>query len=407
MAGMGWLVAQTCLWVAILTAACTGILVVTNEFLLVCVRVLCKDSNMAKHLAQVASVVVVGAAPFGMFGCVVTFKGEPQLALETTVGAGMFAITIIPAACVFLSGYGLDQTMIPLLRDSGFYAVSILCLYLFVQATRVKLIEAGILVGALVVYVVVLLCIGWFSNQLQETTPLIGKKPLRSHRSASFALSSASEISSVPSVEPEVSHIPATRLFSPLSLCYRMWVWVLTFFVSPEKISSPGSCLKVLILSFLLIGGLCERILYATGQIALFAAVEQRLVCMTLVTWGFQSLTLIRAVSMSKNDDGPAAMVLIFSGQVCNMVFGISVPFLGYGILLDGDVFIDSIEKPFVQFAIQALFVFLVFLIILSVSPVVLCQYSFPFIGKLGAIALCLLYILGLVLLSTFSMWRS
>jgi sodium/potassium/calcium exchanger 4 len=163
-----------------------------DEYLIPAIECLCLRFKIREDVAGALFVALGSSAPEIIINAIAAAKGQVdsvELGIGAVIGSGCIAFLLIPAICTLFSPTTpVEIKRRPLLRDVIFYFVSLLLVIWFILDGEITLIEAGILCGLYVIYLLVVV----FSSkirlhfQLKNLTTQEEKQKLLLKRSVSF-----------------------------------------------------------------------------------------------------------------------------------------------------------------------------------------------------------------------------
>jgi len=144
--------------VIMLLYAFIGLAIICDEYLVPSLETLCVRWNVREDVAGATLLAAGSSAPELIINAVTTIQGSDnvELGVGAIIGSGMIAFMVIPSACSLLAGSDtpIQVKRRPLLRDILFYTVALVLLCLFFSDGIITIMEASILVGLYVVYVI-------------------------------------------------------------------------------------------------------------------------------------------------------------------------------------------------------------------------------------------------------------
>jgi len=145
-----------------------GLAIVCDEYMVPALETLCRRWGIREDVAGATFMAFGSAAPEIIVNAVATIQtmqagtgaGDAQttnLGVSAILGSGMIAFSLIPATCAFSSSAPLMLKRRPLLRDEGFYMISLLTLIYIIYDAVVVFSECVLLVSVYVCYLAVVI----------------------------------------------------------------------------------------------------------------------------------------------------------------------------------------------------------------------------------------------------------
>lgn len=133
-----------------------GLAVVTDEYFVPCLEVLCSRLKLSEDVAGATFMAAGSSAPELFTALVGTFRTKDDVGVGTIVGSAVFNILVIIGLSAALSTGSPVLDWRPLLRDSAFYSASVFLLLtfvLFVSKGQIDWWEGLILILSYVAYI--------------------------------------------------------------------------------------------------------------------------------------------------------------------------------------------------------------------------------------------------------------
>jgi len=154
--------------VVLLLQCFVGLAIVCDEYMVPSLETLCRRWGIREDVAGATFMAFGSAAPEIIVNAVATIQtmnagtgaGDAQttnLGVSAILGSGMIAFSMIPATCAFSSSAPLMLKRRPLLRDEGFYMLSLLTLIYVIYDSVVVFSECVMLVSVYVCYLAVVI----------------------------------------------------------------------------------------------------------------------------------------------------------------------------------------------------------------------------------------------------------
>jgi len=145
-----------------------GLAIVCDEYMVPALETLCRRWGIREDVAGATFMAFGSAAPEIIVNAVATIQSmnagataadaqTTNLGVSAILGSGMIAFSMIPATCAFSSSGPLMLKRRPLLRDEGFYMLSLLTLIYIIYDSVVVFSECVMLVSVYVCYLAVVI----------------------------------------------------------------------------------------------------------------------------------------------------------------------------------------------------------------------------------------------------------
>jgi len=144
-----------------------GLAIVCDEYMVPALETLCRRWGIREDVAGATFMAFGSAAPEIIVNAVATIQSmnagssadekTTNLGVSAILGSGMIAFSMIPATCAFSSSAPLMLKRRPLLRDEGFYMLSLLTLIYIIWDGLVVLWECALLVATYLLYLSVVI----------------------------------------------------------------------------------------------------------------------------------------------------------------------------------------------------------------------------------------------------------
>jgi len=152
--------------VVLLLQCFVGLAIVCDEYMVPALETLCRRWGIREDVAGATFMAFGSAAPEIIVNAVATIQSmngaasatdaqTTNLGVSAILGSGMIAFSMIPATCAFSSSGPLMLKRRPLLRDEGFYMLSLLTLIYIIYDSVVVFSECVMLVSVYVCYLIV------------------------------------------------------------------------------------------------------------------------------------------------------------------------------------------------------------------------------------------------------------
>lgn len=153
--------------VLLLLQCFVGLAIVCDEYMVPSLETLCRRWGIREDVAGATFMAFGSAAPEIIVNAVATIQsmnggatGDSQttnLGVSAILGSGMIAFSMIPATCAFSSSKPLMLKRRPLLRDEGFYMISLCTLIFIIWDGLVVFSECVMLISIYVTYLSVII----------------------------------------------------------------------------------------------------------------------------------------------------------------------------------------------------------------------------------------------------------
>jgi K+-dependent Na+/Ca+ exchanger-like protein len=154
--------------VVLLLQCFVGLAIVCDEYMVPALETLCRRWGIREDVAGATFMAFGSAAPEIIVNAVATIQSmngaasaadaqTANLGVSAILGSGMIAFSMIPATCAFSSSAPLMLKRRPLLRDEGFYMLSLLTLIYIIYDSVVVFSECVMLVSVYVCYLAVVI----------------------------------------------------------------------------------------------------------------------------------------------------------------------------------------------------------------------------------------------------------
>jgi len=223
---------------------------------------------------------------------------HPSTGVGSIVGSAIFQILVVVGFAAAVRASTLDWR--PVLRDSIFYALSIVLLIVFVQDDRITLIEASVLVGSYGLYLLVM----WYW---------------------------AAHVS-----EPE--HKPVVRPVPPDTFARRVrrvitWPVDGPIGLVPDPELKPAWTVPVFGLSLALIGYACYWLVLAAESLAQSLAIPPVIIALTILAGGSSIPELVSSATVSRQGRGDMAIANAIGSNIFDILISLGLPVLLYCLM--------------------------------------------------------------------------
>lgn len=227
------------------------------------------------------------------------------------VGSAIFQILVVVGFAAAVQASKLDWR--PVLRDSVFYALSIVLLVVFVHDDRLTLLEAAILVGTYAVYLLVMWA--WARNVSEGEREEAGDPSPRPEPRD-------------PSGSPSLVRRVVRTVTWPIDRLIR-------FLPDPE--AKPAWTIPVFLLSLAVTGAACYWLVFAAEALARALAVPPAIIALTILAGGSSIPELISSAAVSRQGRGDMAIANAIGSNIFDVLISLGLPVLLY-CLMYGDL---------------------------------------------------------------------
>ncbi|KAF0697634.1 Aste57867_11683 [Aphanomyces stellatus] len=337
-----------------------GLAIICDDYLVPAIELLCERLSIPDDAAGASFLAFGSAAPEIVLNAVATAEGRLE-SMEATVsaiqGSAMIAFAVIPALCVLVISTPLAVSWAPMLRDSGAYILSLGALVVVMHDSVVTAVEALVLCGIYVVYLLViflpLYCqpkhSAFVTNSADAAaSPLLGPHHATSRSppptyGATITMSTAALDD--PLVDPsEQDELPRTWLqfvlqvlSEPFHLAFQLTLPTR----DGDTYSTRHLYLLALALSIGYVALFSAGALYLTRRLSSALGLSSTTAGATLLALGAQIPDTMASVSLARAGHADAAVCNAIGSQVINVTLGSGLPWALYAL------FESSIRIPF------------------------------------------------------------
>ncbi|GFN80455.1 sodium:potassium:calcium exchanger [Plakobranchus ocellatus] len=196
--------------------------IVCDDYFVPALEHICEDLGLQADVAGATFMAAGSSAPEFMTSVVGVFFAQSDVGVGTIVGSAVFNILFIIGVCGVFAGMVVELTWYPLVRDTLFYLLSVLTLFLVIKDQEVTWYEAVLMVLLYLVYIVLMYfnrflessSIAWVTRLAArlERQPLVAKPPETHVIPEEMKRARAhSAISKSHAVEKRVEWVPMTK----------------------------------------------------------------------------------------------------------------------------------------------------------------------------------------------------
>jgi len=328
------------------------------------------DTFKIPHDVAAATFLAFGSsAPEISINCVATAHGKVSLSLGTVLGSGIIAFTAIPACCVLVShGQVLRLEAIPLLRDTFFYAISLLAFIQFSADGKFSTGKNLFFLGLFGIYLVSLVLLGklYHSNEpkggerFQEERTKLFEEDREKDAIEEFKCEKTKFMSRYKSIDTisadksrfEEEHELETEGQKELEATGDFVSQTCTLLSLPLKFlfkfTIPPFCVDVngeedldkvipfwpftMTVSLVYVAVFSELVLNFTAAFAEDVGLPHNIAGLTILALGAQIPDLFASVAVAKKGEGPSSIANAIGSQIFNILVGVGVPFLVFNL---------------------------------------------------------------------------
>jgi len=343
--------------VVLLLQCFVGLAIVCDEYMVPSLETLCRRWGIREDVAGATFMAFGSAAPEIIVNAVATIQsmnggatGDAQttnLGVSAILGSGMIAFSMIPATCAFSSKAPLMLKRRPLLRDEGFYMLSLLSLIYVIWDGLVEITECAMLVAVYVLYLSVVIFASPVRRYYRKCKGLTVKRDTSFSASEKITIDSGADHLQQPLIssagEPTTTAEEASRgLFdideeepdSVMGKVVKVFAFPLTcvFKITCPNAEEGAKFENLYLFTFLMtfvwvsifsfvLSSIIERWVALSGvNMAVFGLI--------LVSLGAEIPDTIESVSVAKKGYGSMAVANCQGTQVINIALGLGVPWL-------------------------------------------------------------------------------
>ena len=225
---------------------------------------------------------------------------SPATGIGSIVGSAIFQILVVIGFASTVRTSTLDWR--PILRDSIFYALSIVLLIVFTRDDRLTLLEGAILVGSYFLYLFAM----WLWARNIEEPPS-------------------------PPQEPEASK-PPTAPSSLLRRVSRIFTWPIDLIIGviPDPDEKKNWTVAVFLISLSIIGYACYWMVFAAESLANALSVPPAIIALTILAGGSSVPELVSSAKIAREGRGDMAIANAIGSNVFDILISLGLPVLLY-----------------------------------------------------------------------------
>ncbi|CAG5126975.1 unnamed protein product [Candidula unifasciata] len=146
--------------------------VVCDDYFVPSLEHICEDLGLQADVAGATFMAAGSSAPEFMTSVIGVFFAQSDVGVGTIVGSAVFNILFIIGVCGLFAGMVVELTWYPLIRDTLFYLMSVMALFLTIRDKSVEWYEAVLMVVLYLVYIVLM----YFNRPLEKKSRALVKK---------------------------------------------------------------------------------------------------------------------------------------------------------------------------------------------------------------------------------------
>ncbi|XP_012940139.1 probable sodium/potassium/calcium exchanger CG1090 [Aplysia californica] len=140
--------------------------VICDDYFVPALEHICEDLGLQADVAGATFMAAGSSAPEFMTSVVGVFFAESDVGVGTIVGSAVFNILFIIGVCGVFAGMVIELTWYPLVRDTLYYLLSVLTLFLIIMDQHVNWYEALIMVLLYCFYIILM----YFNRTLEANS---------------------------------------------------------------------------------------------------------------------------------------------------------------------------------------------------------------------------------------------
>lgn len=225
---------------------------------------------------------------------------HPGTGIGSIVGSAIFQILVVIGFAAMVRSSTLSWR--PLLRDSVFYAISIVMLAVFVEDGRFTLLEAASLVGTYLLYLLLML---WWARRAGEA------------------------MAAPTGDDPPATGLAQTRRWSRIQGIIMKPARLLLAFV-PDVERHPRWTVPVFLMSLGGIGFCCYWLVLAAEAFAIQVGIEATIVALTVLAGGTSLPEVLASAIVSRQGRGDMAIANALGSNIFDILVSLGLPVLIY-----------------------------------------------------------------------------
>ena len=233
---------------------------------------------------------------------------NPSTGIGAVIGSAIFQITVVIGFAAFVKTSYLNWR--PILRDTSFYAVSIILLVLVLIDGVIDLQDALLLVIGYFVYLFILFL---YTRFVQEEIPAVEQTPKAQKKSDGFDL---------PPILTNL-HSFAQKVAKPID-------WMIERLPDPHK--NKGATIPVFIISLCMIALACYFMVVSAERFAFALGISPVIVALTILAGGSSVPEMISSAVVSKQGRGDMAISNAIGSNIFDVLLSLGIPLLIYNI---------------------------------------------------------------------------
>lgn len=333
---------------------------VVDDYFVNSLEIITEKLKLSSDVAG-ATFMAIGSSAPELFTAIIalTKVGSEQIGAGTIVGSAIFNILVIVGASAAVTTAYLNWQ--PVIRDMGFYIVSIIVLLFTFSDGKITLYEAIFYLLAYIVYLIVLY--NW-----KKIVPKEVKKKNNSEENVfKHEEIKNSEKTMLKKIDQSISSVLG-KLFPDLEK--KPHLYMLTFFIS---------IIVIAILSWLMVE--------SAVLLARLLNISETIIALTILAAGTSIPDLLSSVIVAKKGYGGMAISNAVGSNTFDILIGLGLPWLGYIIIKKQDIVVNTENLMSSIILLFATVIALLFIIAVQKFK----------IGKKSGYILLVLYVLYLV----------
>jgi len=253
-----------------------------------------KKWNMPSDVAG-ATLMAVGSSAPELFVAIISLfgsGGNEEIGMGTIVGSALFNVLVIIGASAVVKKAVLNWQ--PVLRDTAFYALSIIMILVAFQDGQIDLGEASMFV---VLYIVYIISVTNWRKDLDDGTKVY-------------------EESKKEEKEVEEKEGFITRFMTPIN------------FLLAKFFRSPKNYIWNFSLSILMIAGLSWVLVESAVEISHILHIPKAIVALTILAAGTSIPDLMSSIIVARQGRGAMAISNAIGSNIFDVLFGFGVPWI-------------------------------------------------------------------------------
>ncbi|MEO1655869.1 MAG: calcium/sodium antiporter, partial [Bacteroidota bacterium] len=245
-------------------------------------------------------------------------EANPATGIGTIVGSAIFQILVVIGFAAVVRTCYLNWR--PVIRDSVFYALSVLLLIFFIQDNKITLIEGACFVGFYLVYLFILYL---WSRYVKEESHPRNFDPEVPHPYTEVE----KEVKKNSNPKHNPFYIIRTTINYPIHILLGL---------IPDVEKKPQWTVPVFIISLGIIGYACYWLVVAAECFATIMRIPTAIVALTILAGGSSIPEMISSAIVSRQGRGDMAIANAIGSNIFDILISLGLPVLIY-ILIKGE----------------------------------------------------------------------